>query len=53
MENSDISGLILCNPVNSCKNSLWDCKLVNSCKNNLWDGDHATGAEPHAQSPRI
>ena len=40
MENSGISGLILCNP-------------VNSCKNNLWDGGHAIGAESCAQSPRI
>jgi len=40
MENSDISGLILCNP-------------LNSCKNNLWDGGHATGAELCTQSPRI
>jgi len=40
MENSDILGLILWNP-------------VNSFKNNLWDGGRATGAEPCVESPRI
>jgi len=40
MENFDISWLILWNP-------------LNSCKNNLWDGGHAISAEPCAQSPRI